>query len=168
MQSTIVRVLRLWSRLRGLEQPRGIEVVAEFPDCPDRSTVYLVGEGRHLWFASFGCPCDCGATIQISLLPAGRPRWEAKLHWTGTISLAPSIRRTSGCRSHFFVRRGRIEWCAASNAETHIVSPSVRLAVVSPARVRGGVSATRGPRAELFRSGKLFAPLCPSAPLAYD
>ena len=85
--------------------------VGELPDTLDAQHVYIVGEGGHLWFAALLCPCGCGATVHMSLMPDGRPRWAMTAHEDGTISLSPSIWRTRGCRSHFFLRRGVIVWC---------------------------------------------------------
>jgi hypothetical protein len=56
------------------------------------------------------CPCDCGELIQLNTLPRVRPRWSARRHQNCTITLHPSVRRTVGCRSHFFLRRGGIDW----------------------------------------------------------
>lgn len=85
--------------------------VPELPDEGQPNTVYLVGEGSHLWIAALRCPCGCGAFLQMSLMPEGRPRWTATQHWDGTTTLHPSVWRQTGCRSHFFLRRGRIHWC---------------------------------------------------------
>lgn len=84
-------------------------LVDEMPEAPLRKTVYLVGEERERWIAGFICPCGCGELLQMSLMD-GRPRWRAEIHWDGTTSLSPSVWRQKGCRSHFFLRHGRIEW----------------------------------------------------------
>lgn len=86
--------------------------VEDLPDILDAQHVYIVGEGGHLWFAALLCPCGCGATVHTSFMPEGHPRWTLTVHADGTISLAPSIWRTRGCRSHFFLRRGIIAWCS--------------------------------------------------------
>ncbi|WP_436231260.1 DUF6527 family protein [Caballeronia sp. LjRoot29] len=57
------------------------------------------------------CPCGCGEVIELNLLKQARPCWSAEEHPDGTISLVPSVWRQRGCRSHFFLRRGGIEWC---------------------------------------------------------
>jgi len=82
----------------------------EFPEAPNVNEVYLIGEGTHQWFASFLCPCECGEIIKLSTLPEGRPRWTVAIHVNGTVTIHPSIRRTVGCRSHFFLRRGQVIW----------------------------------------------------------
>lgn len=83
----------------------------ELPEQLDPRYVYLIGEGGYCWFAALLCPCGCGDVIQLSTMPEGRPRWMVREHPDATVSLEPSIWRTVGCRSHFFVRRGRIVGC---------------------------------------------------------
>ncbi len=106
-----------WRWLLGLfrrkpeQPPLRAERVDDVPDSAAPATVYLVGEGEHLWAAVMLCPCGCGETIQLNLLAGTRPRWQATLHDDGTATLWPSVWRVRGCRSHFFVRRGRVEWC---------------------------------------------------------
>lgn len=85
--------------------------VEEFPDGLQQATVYLAGEGDNLWAASMICPCGCGEVIDLNLLKQTRPCWSAQEHPDGTISLMPSVWLQKGCRSHFFVRHGRIDWC---------------------------------------------------------
>jgi hypothetical protein len=57
------------------------------------------------------CPCGCGEVIELNLLEQARPRWSVQEHPDRTITLAPSVWRQKGCRSHFHLRRGRIDWC---------------------------------------------------------
>lgn len=77
-------------------------------------TLYVLGQGSESWFAVISCPCRCGGTLQVSLLPDAEPRWTLIEHDDGTVSLQPSLWRRDGCRSHFMVTRGRIEWCGAT------------------------------------------------------
>ena len=87
-------------------------------DDPDETaprTVYLVGEGAGLWKAVLRCPCGCDAMIQLSLHQVGRPRWVATPHLDGRITLRPSVWRTTGCRSHFILDRGRVYFVGASD-----------------------------------------------------
>jgi hypothetical protein len=85
--------------------------VNELPDKLEQAKVYLAGEGAYLWVAAMICPCGCRQVIEINLLKQARPCWSAQEHGDGTVSLAPSVWRQKGCRSHFFVRHGRIHWC---------------------------------------------------------
>lgn len=73
-------------------------------------TLYILGQDSQFWFAVMACPCNCGGTLQVSLLPDAEPRWTLTDHKDGTVSLHPSLWRRDGCRSHFIVRRSRIEW----------------------------------------------------------
>lgn len=107
--------LRLWRWLRPAEAPFGTTLVDELPDEPKPRTVYLAGEGRHLWCAGFVCPCGCGEIIRLNLLEDARPCWVVSKHPDETVSIEPSVWRQKGCRSHFFVRRGRIDWCPAES-----------------------------------------------------
>jgi hypothetical protein len=103
------RLVALWPS----RQPKLFQCVRveEFPDKLEQAKVYLAGEGDNLWAASMICPCGCGEVIQLNLLKQTRPCWRVQEHSGGTVSLAPSVWRQKGCRSHFFVRHGRIDWC---------------------------------------------------------
>lgn len=85
--------------------------VSELPDKLNTRSLYLVGENEHLWFAAMLCPCGCGATLHLNMLSDTCPRWKLTEHRDGTVSLHPSVWRLKDCRSHFFLRRGRIDWC---------------------------------------------------------
>lgn len=102
---------RLLRWLLGRSRPLTTLRVEELPDRLCESAIYVVGEGVHLWSVAMLCPCGCGSTLQMSVMPEGRPRWRVDMHEDGTASLHPSVWRRTGCRSHFFVRRGHIRWC---------------------------------------------------------
>jgi hypothetical protein len=91
-----------------------VEKVHEIPDHVEGHTLYLVGLPKP-WSAALLCPCGCGEVIHISLLKDEEPSWRLYLSKTKGPSLAPSIWRTEGCRSHFFLRSGRIEWFRAKD-----------------------------------------------------
>lgn len=116
IQRVTAALSRLWAWLRSwfIRPARPLKTVhaEELPDRLDPKAVYVLGEGNHRWFVTMICPCGCGATLQMSLLPDARPRWRLIEHSDdGTISLQPSVWRQVGCRSHFFLRRGLIQWC---------------------------------------------------------
>lgn len=85
--------------------------VEELPDILDQKSIYVVGEGSYLWFVAMVCPCGCKAMLNMSLMPDDRPKWNIEEHNDGTITLQPSILRIKGCCSHFFLRKGKVEWC---------------------------------------------------------
>ncbi|MGD0769918.1 MAG: DUF6527 family protein [Tepidisphaeraceae bacterium] len=101
---------RLWRRLRH-DSPRiRLKRVPELPDKLKPHTLYVECEGKRQWLAAMLCPCGCRETLHMSLLSDDRPRWKLTIHRDGTPSLSPSIWRHVGCRSHFFLRNGRIRW----------------------------------------------------------
>jgi hypothetical protein len=71
--------------------------------------VHVVDHGSE-WSAGLICPCGCGDTIELLLLPSVTPHWTLTLDQLSRPTLMPSIWRTTGCRSHFWVRSGRVVW----------------------------------------------------------
>ncbi|MCB9576952.1 MAG: hypothetical protein H6717_08000 [Polyangiaceae bacterium] len=87
--------------------------VVHLTDDPDEllpETLYAIGENGHLWHVSLVCPCGCGATIALNVLPDDSPRWRLYESADGP-TLSPSVWRTTGCWSHFILRRGYVIWC---------------------------------------------------------
>ena len=85
--------------------------MTEEPEVFQKQKIYLVGESGHTWYIGLLCPCDCGEVIQLSTLKTDNPKWSFVKHWNYTITINPSIWRISGCKSHFFIRRGIVDWC---------------------------------------------------------
>ncbi|MHA6913575.1 DUF6527 family protein [Ralstonia pseudosolanacearum] len=105
-----VAALAVWVwRCFGLTPGYRIVVVEDLPDQISDGLLYAVGESGNYWQAALICPCGCGATIQLPLTQDARPRWLLSGPQKSP-TLAPSVHRTVGCRSHFFLRRGRVEW----------------------------------------------------------
>ena len=56
------------------------------------------------------CPCGCGEPVLIPYKHSGNDDgWELKISENG-VSLHPSILRMSGCKSHYFITNGEINW----------------------------------------------------------
>lgn len=87
-------------------------MVDEQPDALSPGECYLIGESEFRWFAVLICPCGCGDAVVLNLLTEMRPCWRVEVHPNDVVTFHPSINRTVGCRSHFFVRQGRVAWCA--------------------------------------------------------
>ena len=100
-------VARCWRRE---PNPFRTVLVEELPDRLDAGVVYVAGEGRHRWFVAMVCPCGCGATLHMSVQLGTSPCWSLLEHQDGTASLSPSVWRKIGCKSHFFLRRGKVVW----------------------------------------------------------
>lgn len=72
--------------------------------------LFIGGTIENPWVVVMCCPCGCGDKIYLNTLEKENPYWEIIIDELNQITLRPSIWRTSGCQSHFFVRKGRIEW----------------------------------------------------------
>ncbi len=128
-------LLRLWrwlASLFGRAKPADTvnlyraEVCEEEPELLDRRRVYLVGGADAPWSASLICPCGCQEIVRLSLLPGDRPRWRALVSARGVVTLDPSIWRVRGCRSHFFIRHGRVLWAAPDSRLPVMPVPPIR------------------------------------------
>ncbi|WP_438853230.1 DUF6527 family protein [Brevundimonas nasdae] len=80
-------------------------------DLPNGALV-IVGDRRAPKWVTIQCPCHCGTPLLLSLSKARRPQWSVRVDWWGRPSLEPSVRRTDGCRCHFWLRKGKVQWCA--------------------------------------------------------
>ena len=103
-------IRRSYRQARKQLPPLRTVVVDELPDSPQGGVLYLLGLNQMSWAALLLCPCGCGSLIELNLLPEARPCWRIKEHCDSTISLTPSVARITGCRSHFWVKGGLIEW----------------------------------------------------------
>ena len=104
-----IRFLRLGT------PPFEVEAVDSAPERLRTDTVYLITDDGVPWSVAMRCPCGCGETLFLSLLE-GSPRWRIEQHRNGTVSVSPSIWRTTGCQSHFFLKKGVIAWCGPHGA----------------------------------------------------
>lgn len=99
------------SRAESEQLPEPAFRVVHLSEDPDEllpQTIYAIGENGHLWHVMLACPCGCGAAIALNVLPDDSPRWRLDEHGP---TLSPSVWRTTGCRSHFILRRGQVVWC---------------------------------------------------------
>ena len=108
-------IFNLWNKVKtwlvfAKAQKYTITNTDDIPDTIEKNTFYLIGEKPHIWCGVLTCPCGCGEKIHLNLLPKGYPSWTYQKHKKGTISIHPSIWRTKGCRSHFFIKYNRIIW----------------------------------------------------------
>jgi Family of unknown function (DUF6527) len=114
--------MRFSNVLRSVLEALGIvahpDITARFVgEDPDHASLrsgelHVVGNRQYQKWALLRCPCDCGETIMLSLSTKKRPRWTVAIDWLGRPTVQPSIRQTAGCYSHFWLRRGRLDWCA--------------------------------------------------------
>ena len=84
--------------------------VEDIPENVKDKVVYIVGERKHPWLIIFKCPCGCNNLIQLNLLKEASPCWKFQISNKEKITIYPSIWRITGCKSHFFIRKSKIEW----------------------------------------------------------
>jgi len=101
---------RLWNRYGPARRLVVVEGDTLPTRMPSRDLVLTRDQGDD-WSVGMRCPCGCGETIELMLLEEARPRWDVSLDSSSRPSLHPSVWRKTGCRSHFWVRHGRIYWC---------------------------------------------------------
>lgn len=88
-----------------------VAIESDVPDSVTTGKLYLIGEDGDYWMALLKCPCGCGDTINLPMSEGARPRWK----FSGTRkkpTLSPSVNRITGCRSHFILRSGNVNWAA--------------------------------------------------------
>jgi hypothetical protein len=101
---------RVWDRFG---PRRGLKIVEgdSLPERMPRRNLVLARKDDEDWCVGMRCPCGCGQTIELLLVREAKPRWDLLIDPTGRPSLTPSVWLQTGCRSHFWLRRGRVEWC---------------------------------------------------------
>lgn len=66
-------------------------------------------------FAHFLCPCGCGHEMSVPLQgPNSYPpakKWHLAYDADDKPGISPSIEMVEGCRSHYFIRSAKVEWC---------------------------------------------------------
>lgn len=106
-----------WQRLKAVYEDRWLVRIVEVVDgdflptkMPKRNLV-LVRDGKEEWSVGFACPCGCQRTIELLLIPDANPHWKITVDSKGRPTLTPSVWLQGGCRSHFWVRKGKVIWC---------------------------------------------------------
>jgi Family of unknown function (DUF6527) len=104
-----------WLRriLARLALPRRLRIV-EGDSLPERlpwRDVVLARDGDEDWCVGMRCPCGCGRTIELLVIAEAKPRWDMSIDRKRRPSLSPSVWLQKGCRSHFWLKAGRVRWC---------------------------------------------------------
>lgn len=92
---------------RGLHIFQGDSLPSRIP----RRDLVLAQEDGEDWCVGMRCPCGCGHVIELLLIAEAKPRWDLTVDARGRPTLSPSVWLKAGCRSHFWIREGRIRWC---------------------------------------------------------
>jgi hypothetical protein len=104
---------RLLNWCKGLlfaDKPFKYKFVEDVPTKLYKRTVYIVGENNFYWQMVMLCPCGCNNVLHMNLMEEQSPSWSYSINTERAISIFPSVNRLVGCKSHFFVREGKIIW----------------------------------------------------------
>ena len=102
----IARAVDSWLPARRLVKVEGDTLPRTLPA---RNVVLAHDDGED-WVVGFRCPCFCGRVVELLVVPEARPRWDCVTDPKGRPTLTPSVWLRDGCKSHFFIRRGRVHW----------------------------------------------------------
>ena len=99
--------------LIGLFKPEKLirnKYVEMIPEHLNPGFLYVEGDGHKNQFASILCPCGCKEEINLNLEPDEDPCW---LLGAGKLTdLSPSVWKSNNCKSHFFIKKGKVKWCS--------------------------------------------------------
>ena len=87
----------------------GFQFTDDVPDKPKGKTLYFIGEQDYFWQFVMICPCGCNSLLHMNLMQDEEPYWTFEID-DDKVTIVPSIDRMIGCKSHFFVRSGKIVW----------------------------------------------------------
>ncbi|WP_425501682.1 DUF6527 family protein [Pseudoxanthomonas koreensis] len=96
-----------WST-RWLPYRAAVQANEELPSRLKWRTIYFLGSP--VWKVAFACPCGCDDIVELCLMTSVRPHWQASVDGADRVTLNPSVWKKQGCKSHYFIRQGRIIW----------------------------------------------------------
>ena len=105
------KLLKWLLRPRGKKKIYRYEIVEELPGKIKQGIVYIFNNNEYHWQIAMLCPCRCKTVLYLNLVDDIHPYWKYRVDRHDRISISPSLYRKTGCRSHFFLRNGKIEWC---------------------------------------------------------
>ena len=110
MRRTIALTLRFFGLLK-FDRLAGLS--SKYPstgELPEMDVV-VVRDGDVAKWACLTCPGGCGKMIALSLNPTRRPKWQVTLDFWNRPTLKPSVHQLNECGCHFWITKGKIEWC---------------------------------------------------------
>lgn len=82
----------------------------------------IVRSGAYTKWACIRCPCGCGEKISLSLDQNRRPRWNVSVDFLSRPTVSPSVHQLAGCRAHFWIKEGQVDWTPDSGKSTRNLS----------------------------------------------
>lgn len=117
----LVRIVR-WGLIKFGIIPRPdflARKVSEHPiyDSIEIGCIYVVGGKDYQKWAYFRCPKHDEEIIKLSLMPSHRPRWAIHIDFIERPTITPSVRQLDGSFCHFWLKKGRVDWCFDSGIQ---------------------------------------------------
>ena len=103
-----------WRRFKAAVMPRRrLRIVAGdmLPEKLPMWDLIMARDHGEDWSVGLRCPCGCGQRLEMLLLKEVKPRWDVSIDVGGRVTLHPSVWLREECKSHFWVRSGKIVWC---------------------------------------------------------
>jgi len=107
----IKEVIRgLFNKIKPIEYK--VKRVSDNPDYDKikKGEMVIVGGKGYVKWAYFRCPSGCGDVIVLPLVKSEESNWKLRVDKAGHPTLSPSVSKTDGCKSHFFIRKGKVIW----------------------------------------------------------
>ena len=116
-------LLKIFIKLGFYDSPDFLSQIV--PDHPSRDAlpknyVLVVGGPSYKKWAYLKCPCGCGDFVMLSISKKTRPSWSVSLDFFNRPTIYPSILQTSGCMSHFWIKKGVVKWCKDTGKSSNI------------------------------------------------
>jgi len=91
-----------------------VELISDNPntDLLQNRIIYVVGNEKYVKWAYLKCPSNCDDVIMLSLIKSNGPSWRISQDKLGRPTIYPSIHKLDGCKSHFWIRSGKINWAS--------------------------------------------------------
>ena len=101
---------RIKSFFRSIFQKKyHIKFANNIPELLEKRVVYVIDE-QTKWVMVFSCPCGCEDKIHLNLLEEVSPKWAYTISRRKVIGITPSVNRVRGCKSHFWLRNGKVHF----------------------------------------------------------
>lgn len=87
-----------------------VDFAEDLPEIIADNSIFVIQDGNEPELLAFKCPCGCQENILLNLLGDTSPQWHFRVNANGIINVHPSIWRTVGCKSHFWIIDGNVKW----------------------------------------------------------
>jgi hypothetical protein len=80
------------------------------PEEVQHHKIICIGVDDNFKWACMKCPCGCDELLTLSLMRSHYPNWSLVIDKKHRPTLSPSVVNRKGCKSHFWIRKGKIIW----------------------------------------------------------